>query len=54
MRLTPEDIAALLEALDIVVRTKGLDAAPRALALSQKLKAISDEIADESAASIRD
>ena len=43
MKLTPEDVAALLEALDIVVRTKGLDAAPRALALAQKLKAIAEE-----------
>ena len=54
MHLTPEDVAALLEALDLVVRTHGLNAAPLALALSQKLKAIADESADESAASIRD
>ena len=45
MHLTPEDIAALLEALDLVVRTHGLNAAPRALALSQKLKALADESA---------
>ncbi len=45
MRLTPEDVAALLEALDLVVRTHGLNAAPLALALSQKLKAIADESA---------
>jgi len=45
MHLTPEDIAALLEALDLVVRTHGLNAAPTALALSQKLKAIADESA---------
>ena len=47
MRLTPEDIAALLEALDLVVRTHGLNAAPTALALAQKLRAIDAEQRDE-------
>lgn len=36
--LTPQDIAMLLEALDLVVRTHGLQAAQNALGLAVKLQ----------------